>query len=135
MGICQHGSHSSTWSSVKETCLQKIGFIHVFQCSGVFSDRCGKCFKPHGSALKIQDQGLENAAVCFIKAILIYFQKIQCEAGNIVGDHTIILHLGEITYSLQKTVGQTGGFLWNAWRSRQLHWVRFPRQAPERNVE
>lgn len=108
MGICQHGSHSSTWSSVKETCLQKIGFIHVFQCSGVFSDRCGKCFKPHGAALKIQDQGLENAAVCFIKAILIYFQKIQCEAGNIVGDHTIILHLGEITYSLQKTVGQTG---------------------------
>lgn len=135
MGICQHGSHSSTWSSVKETCLQKIGFIHVFQCSGVFSDRCGKCFKPHGAALKIQDQGLENAAVCFIKAILIYFQKIQCEAGNIVGDHTIILHLGEITYSSSEDGWPDGGFLWNAWRSRQLHWVRFPRQAPERNVE
>ena len=131
MGICQHGSHSSTWSSVKETCLQKIGFIHVFQCSGVFSDRCGKCFKPHGAALKIQDQGLENAAVCFIKAILIYFQKIQCEAGNIVGDHTIILHLAKSRTLFRRRLARRG-FLWNAWRSRQLHWVRFPRQAPER---
>ena len=110
MGICQHGSHSSTWSSVKETCLQKIGFIHVFQCSGVFSDRCGKCFKPHrGRPENSGSRSGECGGLFYQGHTDLLPEGVRCEAGNIVGDHTIILHLGEITYYPQKTVAPTGG--------------------------
>ena len=122
MGICKHRSHPSTGCSVQESGLQKIRFIHVFQCSGILSNRSRKCFQSYRTTLKIQNQRLQNTAIRFIKAILVYLQKIQRKTGNLIGNHTIVFNLGKISYPFQKAVrkpwcssGALGNFSRSIW--------------------
>ena len=65
---------------------------------------------PTGPPFEIYNKSSQDLAVQFVQTILIYIQKVQSKACNIVSDPSIIFHLGKITDTLLTDGLQDGGF-------------------------
>ena len=67
-----------------------------------------KCLHPNRTALEIYDQGLQDLAVCFNQAVLIHFQEVQRENGNLVCDLSVVFYLGKIPDTFQRRFASLG---------------------------
>ena len=100
--------NTSLRCSVDKTVLDQERLVHIFYGARVFADGGRKCVKPYRSSAEFDGDRFQDQPVHPVKAVPVYFQKVQGFPGNIGCDHTLIPHLRVIPDALQHPVGEPG---------------------------
>src|SRR5438105_1302706 len=66
--------YAATRSAVEKTDLNEEWFVHFFNGFRLFRQGCGQGVKPDRAALVLFNNGQQQPAIDFIKAVLINFQ-------------------------------------------------------------
>ena len=86
--------------------------IQVYDLRSTKYDMQGKNWsnKKTGELAKelLMDDGLDHTSVCVVKPELVDLKHIERHARYVAVDATVTLYLGEVAYTLQQAVGDTG---------------------------
>lgn len=106
---CKLRRDSSPRRPVDKPIFDQIGLIDLLDRPGILADRRRQRIQSHRAAGKLFHDRRQKQTVGLIQTVLIHFQKIQRERGDLPGDLSVIFHLGKIAYPLQETVGKPRG--------------------------
>ena len=87
-----------------ESLLYQERFIHLLQCAGILSQRCGDSRKTHRSSLEFINNSEKNPIVDFIKSIPVDIEGFKSVTGYIKVDSPSALHHCEIPHPSQKGI-------------------------------
>ena len=90
-----------------EAFLDEERLTDLLDGAGVLAHRRGDGVDTHRAALELIDDGREDLVVHVVKAVLVHVEGLQADAGNVDGDGTVALDLGEVADTAQQQVGNT----------------------------
>ncbi len=88
--------HPAASGAAKETLLNEVGLVDVFQGLGLLGHGQGQGGSPHRTAAMVADEAFEDAAIHEIQTGFVDAQALEPEISQIPRDPTGALHLGEI---------------------------------------
>ena len=109
MFICPSCHFPAPHGSLKEPFLNQKWFVHIFNCSSFFTNRCGNGPQPDGATLEFVDDGCQDPVVHLIKPMFINMKGLQGMLGDVHGDDAIAKHLSKIPDPFEQAIG-------NPWR-------------------
>ena len=95
------GGHSASWRTLDEALHDEEWLVNLLYGAAIFADSRGNGAYAHRTSTELVDDGGENLVVYPVQAILVDVQCLKRHLGNLEGDGSVALHLGEITYSSQ----------------------------------
>lgn len=103
-----HGD-ATAWGAFDVALHDEVGFVDVFEGAGVFVDGDGDGVEADGAAVEFVDEGVEDAFVHFVEAVLVDFEHGECGVGNGCGDDVLGAHLGVVADPAEEVVGDAWG--------------------------
>ena len=100
--------HTATWRTLDETLHNQEWLIDLLYSTGIFTDGCGDGSDSYRTTTELVDDGKQDLIVDFIETILVDIQGSQGNLGNLCVNLAIAFHLGEVSYTAQQGVGNTG---------------------------
>jgi hypothetical protein len=99
--VSQLGRNTAPGRPLKETDLQQVRLVHIFDRIDLFAEHRGYRIHPNRAAAEPFDDGSQQFPIDVIEAVLIDIQKLQSIAGNRRRDFTCSSYLRKIANTLQ----------------------------------
>ena len=109
MLIGKLGGHSASWRALDETLHDEERLVNLLYGAAILAYCRGNGAYAYRTSTELVDDGGENLVVYLVQAILVDIERLESHLGNIEGDGSVALYLGEIPDSSEQRVGDTRG--------------------------
>ncbi len=108
MLVSQLRHHPSTRSTFDEALHDEEWLVYLFHRSGILTDGGSYRGDAHRTSTELVDDGQQDAVVYFVQSVLVDVQCLQRYLGDVRINLSRTLHLGEVAYTAQQGIGDTG---------------------------
>src|SRR5262245_24108692 len=108
VSIRRRRRHAPARRALKETVLHQERLVDLLDRVRILADRRTDRVQPDGTAIELLDDRLENACIHVVEAEHVHVEQLERLVGDWLRDDALVLHLSEVAYTSQQTVGNAG---------------------------
>src|SRR5215813_4895215 len=85
--------------------LHEEGLVDLLDGVRIFADRRADRVQADRTTIELLDDRLENACIHVVEAEHVHVEQLERLVGDWLRDDALVLHLSEVAYTSQQTVG------------------------------
>src|SRR5687768_13645741 len=108
MAVGVLSNYSASRRALNKALLDKIRLQNILDCAPLFTQCGSNTFRTHWTAIKLFDDGHQQATIKVVKTVLVDTQHIEGKASDLFIYQALSLNFTKITHTTEKTIGDAG---------------------------